>query len=175
MIVTFNVSPATASLGRVTLISTSPLNSVFEIVPSLFVSSVITTVGADVAVVSPPVSEKVAKVTSLLVLPPVLVSIPPTDLVVLNPSGLLSGFKFNDISSFELFGVVDESETTCSPAADASIALVKEPKSSIITPFGLSALVKFSSKRASKSFIISSLLKSGFKTVSFKSVIPSLS
>ncbi|MDN5087662.1 hypothetical protein O8C74_11425, partial [Aliarcobacter butzleri] len=49
---TFNVSPTFASVGTVIVTSTFPSNSAFEISPSLFASSVITTVGAGVAVVS---------------------------------------------------------------------------------------------------------------------------
>ncbi|XPS40129.1 hypothetical protein ACN2C3_00010 [Aliarcobacter butzleri] len=49
---TFNVSPTFASVGTVIVTSTFPSNSAFEISPSLFASSVITTVGASVAVVS---------------------------------------------------------------------------------------------------------------------------
>ncbi|XPS40135.1 hypothetical protein ACN2C3_00040 [Aliarcobacter butzleri] len=49
---TFNVSPTFASVGTAIVTSTFPSNSAFEISPSLFASSVITTVGAGVAVVS---------------------------------------------------------------------------------------------------------------------------
>ena len=49
---TLRVSPALASPGRLTSTSTLPLISVLLMVPSLFTSSVMTTVGAPVASVS---------------------------------------------------------------------------------------------------------------------------
>ena len=53
---TLRVSPALASAGRPTSTFTLPLISVRSMVPSLLPSSVITTVGAPVAVVSPMVA-----------------------------------------------------------------------------------------------------------------------
>ena len=53
---TLRVSPALASAGRPTSTFTLPLISVLLMVPSLLASSVMTTVGAPVAVVSPMVA-----------------------------------------------------------------------------------------------------------------------
>ena len=62
---TLRVSPALASPGRLTSTSTLPLISVLLMVPSLFTSSVMTTVGAPVAVVSPMVALSLPPVPTL--------------------------------------------------------------------------------------------------------------
>ena len=79
MIVIFNVSPATAPVGSAIEISTSPCASVAFSTPSLFVSSVIVTIGAAIATGLPfsSTGKSPATVSTVTVVVPVVVTVFP--------------------------------------------------------------------------------------------------
>ena len=135
--VTVSTSPATAPAGSVTFTPTVPLISVVPIVPSLFASSVISTVGATVAVVSGEPSTGALTGTTCVSSPPLKTSSATAALA-------LSNSKFNG-STLSLMRNNRTNEGPPSAPLPLSPAAVSSSRASRLPPWLIAWMTRLTS------------------------------